>query len=223
MKPLSIVKGVDCFSTISPGWAPQLKALGYGFAARYYRRAPLTGGKGNAVSREEVAALHANGLAFLPVYQNTSDKPEYFTVVNAHFDGMAAAAKARDMGQPHETAIYFAVDCDPSPDQIEGVLDYFAAAGGELHEWRISVYGPGHVCEALSEANLVWHTWLSNAKGWRGYKEWLPKADVVQTTLPFDLPFGLNVDGNEARNDAGMWFPVTQKPLPGTRPWWRFW
>jgi hypothetical protein len=214
MKPLSIVKGVDCFSTIRPEWAPQLRALGYSFACRYYRRAPLTGGRGNAVSREEVAALHANGMGFLPVYQNTSDKPEYFDRMNGWNDAAAAIAKAEDMGQPKGTAIYFAVDCDPDVPP----LGYFQELNEHVRDWDVSVYGPGHVCKALKVAGLAKHTWLANAKGWRGYKEWLPHADVVQTTLPFTLPFGLEVDGNECRNERCLWMPKVAKHEPYDPP-----
>ena len=57
------MRGVDSFATIRPAWAPQLKAIGYDFAARYYRRAPLTGGKGNAVSKEEAQALFDAGTS----------------------------------------------------------------------------------------------------------------------------------------------------------------
>lgn len=211
------MRGIDCFSTIRPEWAPQLKALGYGFAARYYRRAPLTGGRGNAVSKEEVAGVHASGLAFLPVFQNTSNFPEYFTETAARADAAAARAKAIDIGQPHNTAIYFAVDCDPSENtDLLAVHDYFTTIVHALPEWRIGVYGSGLVCKALDSYSIVDLTWLANARGWRGYNDWLPHADVVQTTLPFTLPFGLQVDGNEARNDAGMWLPETKKPLPET-------
>jgi hypothetical protein len=212
-----MTKGLDCFATIRPEWVPQLKALGYGFAARYYRRAPLTGGKGNAVSREEVAALHAHGLAFLPVYQNTSDKPEYFTAENARDDARAALNAAAFHGQPAETVIFVAVDCDPKPSDMPAILAYFSIFVTMLAgEYKIGVYGSGYVCESLD--HMVDYTWLSNAKGWRGYKEWLPKADVVQTTLPFTLPFGLQIDGNEARNDAGMWKPKVAKHEPYDPP-----
>ena len=212
------MRGVDSFATIRPAWAPQLKAIGYDFAARYYRRAPLTGGRGNAVSKEEVAALHENGLAFLPVYQNTSNFPGYFNLENATHDAAAAVVKARDMGQPAST-IFFAVDCDIA--DMNPVIMYFDLLAHDfaLTPWNLGVYGPGAVCAALKDEGLVDFTWLSNAKGWRGYKDWLPHADVVQTTLPFTLPFGLEVDGNECRNPRCLWRPA--KPVPEAVSWFR--
>lgn len=216
------IKGTDSFATIRPEWAPQLKALGYGFAARYYRRAPLTGGKGNAVSKEEVAALHANGLGFLPVFQNTSNHPSYFTIENADADGRAAVAKAREMGQPPATPIFFAVDCDPG-HEIADVVAYFDVVGPIVCDegWRVGVYGSGLVCGSVSAE----FTWLANAKGWHGYQGWFPKADVVQTTLPFTLPFGLQVDGNECRNERCLWMPKVAKhePYDPPQPWWHSW
>lgn len=227
MKPLSIVKGVDCFATIRPAWAPQLKALGYGFAARYYRKAPLTGGRGNAVSKEEVSALHASGMGFLPVYQNTSNYVAYFTQVSALNDADAAVAKAAEMGQPDGTDIFFAVDCDPAPHDIDQIKYYFEILNSapDLRRWEVSAYGPGAVLAALKDDGLVKHTWLANARGWRGYKDWLPHADVVQTTLPFTLPFGLEVDGNECRNERCLWMPKVAKhePYDPPQPWWVSW
>lgn len=224
------LKGIDSFASIRPEWVPQLKALGYGWAARYYRRAPLTGGKGNAVSREEVAALHANGLAFLPVYQNTSDRPEYFTVSNGLLDAAAALAKADDMGQPRGTAIYFAVDTNPKPDDgndetpdLGNVISYFRVLKSKVWgdgDYNVGVYGSGLVCEMLKKIGLVDFTWEANAEGWFGTKQY-EGWDVKQKTLPFTLPFGLQVDGNEARNDAGMWKPPALVPAEIPSLWQR--
>lgn len=210
------MRGFDCFATVRPEWAPQLKALGYEFFARYYRRAPLEGGRGNALSRAEAKALFDAGLRSLGLYQNSSDRPSYFTIENGRADANAALAAASFHGQPEGTAIYFAVDCNPAPDELHLVERYFEQIMGAVttRGYIAGAYGPGLVLQMLKARNLVERTWLANAKGWRGYRDWLPHADVVQTTLPFTLPFGLEIDGNEARNDAGMWRPAAPVGSP---------
>lgn len=198
------MKGFDCATQIQSEWAPQLTALGYQFFARYYRRTLVSR---YAVSPEEVRPLFDAGLSMLSVFQNTNDAPSYFTRENALADGAAAIAKAAHMGQPKSSAIYFAVDCNPGAEQMPLILDYFDVI---LHivapeSYLIGAYGPGSVLKALREASLVRKTWLSNARGWDGYKDFLGQQDVLQTTTPFTLPFGLEVDNDEATEDCGIW------------------
>lgn len=203
--------GVDCFSSILPGMPEQLFSAGYTFFARYYRRAPLEGGRGNALSRAEAARCFHAGLWALAIYQNTSDKPSYFTPDNARADAQAALAAAAHHGQPKDTTIYFSVDCNPGMGDLHPILDYFLIVKEVL--WRagyyVGVYGSGLTCKALSEEGIVHRTWLANARGWMGYKEWYPHADVIQSTLPFTLPFGLQVDADITKDPrgAGMWRP----------------
>lgn len=212
------MKGFDCFSTVWPEMAPQLSALGYSFFARYYRRAPLEGGRGNALSRAEAAALFDAGFWALAIYQNYSDSLSYFSHRSAEADAAAALAAARYHGQPKDTAIYFAVDFNPTPEEMPDILAYFQVVQDALwlEGYLTGVYGSGMVCRTLVDHGVVHKTWLSNAKGWRGYYDWFSKADVVQTTLPFTLPFGLEIDGDECLRAAaaGLWRPAQPEQMP---------
>lgn len=199
------MKGIDCAAVIRPEWAPQLKALGYSFFARYYRRTLVSRW---AVSPEEVRPLFSAGLSMLSVFQNTSDKPSYFTPANAVADANAALAKAAQMGQPKDTAIYFAVDCDIQPADQQALCDYFAKIMGivSIGGYIVGVYGSGYVCETLIQQNLAERTWLAGAMGWRGSRTY-DKWHVRQKLPSFTLPFGLEVDENECWGDAGLWRP----------------
>jgi hypothetical protein len=203
-----MIKGFDCASIVKPEWAPQLAALGYQFFARYYRRTLVSK---YAVSPEEAKHLFDAGLWALAIFQNTSNVPSYFTKENALADGHAAIAKAQQMKQPKSSTIYFAVDTNPGHEQIPLVLDYFDTILHVLapEGYIVGAYGCGAVLKALKEASLIRRTWLANAKGWGGYKDFLGQQEVLQTTLPFTLPFGLEVDNDEAVNpqDAGLWRP----------------
>lgn len=200
------LKGFDCGSVIEAEWAPQLRALGYDFFSRYYRRTLVSR---YAISPEEAQPLFEAGLWMLSIFQNTSNVPSYFTKENALVDGNAAIAKAAQMKQPKSSTIYFAVDCAPGAEQMPMVLDYFDTI---MHAvvpdgYVVGVYGPGAVCEAVIGASLAKCGWLANAKGWPGYHEFKDKAAVIQTSLPFTLPFGLEIDEDEAVSPeiAGLW------------------
>lgn len=218
------MKGFDCFATVKEGWPAQLYAMGYRFFARYYRRAPLEGGKGNAMWRSEAERLFKAGFWALAVYQNTSNYPSYFTIPNARLDADAAIAAASFHGQPKDTIIYFAVDCDVPPSFLSSLISYFIEVKERL--WRagysVGVYGPGAVCKVLYAEGLVKRTWLANAKGWSGYRDWLPHATVLQTSHPFLLPFGLEIDEDRCEIDpraAGFWRPdMSEKKASATQP-----
>lgn len=212
------MKGFDTFATVRPEWVSQLSALGYTFFARYYRRAPLEGGKGNALSLAEARGLLNAGFFALAIYQNSSNTPSYFTPINADLDAQAAIAAAHHKGQPHDTTIYFSVDCNPSQAELPSIVLYFQRVHEVLWHagYKTGVYGSGLVCKTLFMEGTVHNTWLSNATGWWGYKDWLPYADVVQTTLPFTLPFGLSIDADECKDPikAGMWHMAPPPPPP---------
>lgn len=203
------MKGFDCAAPVQAAWAGELAALGYEFFARYYRRALVSKW---AVSPEEAKPLFDAGLWALAVFQNTSDTPAYFTEAAAIADAQAAVAKARQMGQPPSTAIYFAVDCNPDESQIaRAIIPYFDRVMHAIvpEGYLVGVYGSGLVCRRVLTSSRAAYAWLSNAKGWRGsvdYFDW----HVHQTSLPFTLPFGLQVDNDEAVSPqmAGLWRPA---------------
>lgn len=202
------MKGFDCASIVKPEWAPQLKALGYEFFARYYRRTLVSR---YAVSPEEAAPLFDAGLWALAIFQNTNDKPSYFTKENATADAQAAIAKAHQMKQPKSSTIYFAVDCAPGEEQMLMVIDYFDVVMHAVvpEGYVVGVYGPGAVCRRVIDSCRVKCGWLANARGWPGYHDFKNDAAVIQTTTPFTLPFGLEIDGDEAVSPevAGLWRP----------------
>lgn len=211
------MKGFDCFASVSRRQANILKQLGYEFFARYYRRAPLEGGKGNAVSRAEMQGLFAEGFWALAIYQNTSDRPEYFTIQNAKADAIAALDAAKFHGQPTGTAIYFAVDTNPRAGDskpgtfdLDDVIDYFEVIQTIVRQagYRVGVYGSGLVCETLRRMKLVDHDWESNAEGWFGSKAY-SNSHVKQTSLPFWVLPDLQIDANICLGpaEAGLWRP----------------
>jgi hypothetical protein len=202
--------GCDTAAVITPDQAKRLADLGYEFIGRYYRRA-LSGRW--TISQEEARSISANGMFLVSVFEGdrAAEKPVYFNAANGAIDGQAALAKARQMRQTTNSAIYFAVDTDITNQTIAGVLEYFDAIEMAFRNqpWSIGVYGDDLVCREVCENDLAAVAWLTNAKGWitdKNFSEW----DIKQTSLPMTVMPGLQVDKDEARgfDAAGMWVSV---------------
>jgi hypothetical protein len=202
------------FDTAAPctAYAEQLAQLGYTFAGRYYRR----GRHSTSLTKPEVEALHAHGIAILPVFEYL-DTMAYFTKENGAIDGERAVARATELGQPTNTAIYCAIDTDITRDTLPLVKEYFEPFSRAVKGagYGCGVYGDGDALEAITSwyitgwGDVADHAWLANAKAWTRNKDF-SNYDVKQMTLPFTLPFGLQIDGDEARGyvEAGLWRPA---------------
>lgn len=199
--------GFDTASIVTPDQARKLADLGYEFACRYYRRS-LSGRW--TISHEEARGLCDAGLCLVSVFEGGREttQPGYYTAANGAIDGVAALAKARQMRQPHSSAIYFAVDTDITGETVDGVLEYFGAVEHEFRDapWGIGVYGDDLVCDRVMNGDLAVFAWLTNARGWmtnKDYDGW----HIKQITMPVTVLPGLQIDKNEARgfSEAGMW------------------
>ena len=148
-----------------------LQSQGIAAVGRYYTR--------NRSSRKllqlaEARALSAAGIRIWPVYQDRQNQAADFSLEKGVAAGQNALSYARDViGQPAGTAIYFAVDFDPSNSQIDRVIEpYFRGIAQALREagdpYRAGVYGSGLVCKALLDAGLVAYTWLTMSSGFAG-------------------------------------------------------
>lgn len=199
--------GCDTAQIIQPDQAKKLADLGYEFVCRYYRRS--LAGKWT-ISHGEAKAICDNGMFLVSVFQGDKATllPTYYTAANGEIDAGAALAKARQMRQAHNSAIYFAVDTDITGETIAGVLEYFGAMESIFFNqpWVTGVYGDDIVCREVREHDLTSHAWLTNAKGWitdKTYDDW----DIKQTSMPITVMPGLQIDQDEARgfDAAGMW------------------
>jgi hypothetical protein len=199
--------GFDCASIVKPEWAPQLRALGYEFFCRYYRRTLVSKW---AISPEEAKPLFDAGLWALAIFQ-FSDKASELTKSGALADAAAALAKAEQMKQPKSSTIYFAVDFAPHEEQMLTVLDYFDVVAHAVvaEGYVVGVYGPGAVCQRVIDASLAKCGWLAGATAWPGYREFKDRAAVIQKMPSITLPFGLEIDEDEAVSPevAGLWRP----------------
>lgn len=177
-----------------------IRQAGYDFVARYYSRTTQQPEKRMRVA--EARAIANAGLRLAAVYQDSANTPGYFSRARGVEDGRYAYNYAfQEIRQPAGSAIYFAVDYDATPAQIQSaVSDYFrgvrqgmenAAAGQPIYD--IGVYGSGATCRLL-RVNLpfVEYSWLALATRWREsdtYTDWNIKQIKVNENF-CGLPSG---------------------------------
>ncbi|HEV2334664.1 MAG TPA: DUF1906 domain-containing protein [Stellaceae bacterium] len=199
-----MAKGIDL--PIDAGrFVDDIKSAGIDFVARYYRSATS---HFPSLSASEAKLLSSSGLKIVVVWEGASNHVSYFSQTAGANDGTSAYHQAKVIGQPADSAIYFAVDYDataadvagPIRDYFRGVAAGFAAAGGANPGYQIGVYGSGAVCRALIDAGLASLGWLAMATGWRDFNAFVDACDILQGEA-LDLPF--DHDSDEADEDYG--------------------
>ena len=191
--------------------AQALRRQGIDFVMRYYSH-----NAAKNLGAEEASALGAAGLRIGAVWESAGTHAGFFSRAQGQLDGAAALLEARAIGQPPGSAIYFAVDYDPSQAEIDGpVGDYFtgvaAALGGS---YRIGVYGSGLCCASLLARKAAACSWLSQSTGFAGSKEFASarRYDLIQalpSTIVLDgATLDVDPDTTNPAGDAGLFQPA---------------
>jgi hypothetical protein len=215
-----MTNGIDTAADCT-GFADCIAADGNEFVARYYR----PGARG-AITAVEAAALVRAGLQLVVVFEGQGDSPAWFTPSQGARDARRALEQAAAIGQPAGSAIYFAVDLNAEDGLIAtGITSYFGAIrsvfAGVGNRFRIGVYGSGRVCMEMTRAGFVHLGWLSGSTGWRGYRDYLAAADIVQIFKPGETICGgrLDIDRDRGQTaDFGAFsVPLGAAPAPPIR------
>jgi peptidoglycan hydrolase-like protein with peptidoglycan-binding domain len=175
--------------------APCLRQSGVEFVVRYYSETNQQTEK--ILTPQEARAIDHAGLRLAAVYQDRQNQVADFSREAGERDGRFAFQYAREVGQPLGTTIFFAVDYDADPGDMNRIISYFRgvsagleAAAGRTNAYLIGVFGSGYTCRRLEEAGVVSHTWLCSTPGYREsdcYEDWDVKQFEDQTEL-CDLP-----------------------------------
>jgi len=171
--------GIDAAVDCTP-FAPAIAEAGMKFVARYYSKYAQ-----KALTRREALALSQAGLKVAVVYQDIHNHLQYFSAGQGKEGAARALQQAAATGQPAGSAIYFAVDFDPTPAQLGGpVIDHFRSVAQAFlaapTHYLVGVYGSGLVCSAIRDAGLATYTWLSGSTGFRGSVAFQAQAHLVQ-------------------------------------------
>jgi hypothetical protein len=180
---------------------------------RYYSRD--TGMPEKRLSLQEAQAFAAAGVRLAIVHEaRFGNQIASFTESLGQLDAAYARQYgAKIIGQPEGSAIYFGVDVDAMPNEIQdNVIPYFkgvaaalTAANG-LPLYQVGVYGSGATCEALLAGELAQFTWLAQSKGWSDYQKFLQSN---KWSLLQEMPASvgeIECDPDQANGNFGDFF-----------------
>lgn len=149
----------DCATQLTITKAKALRYAGYKYVGRY-----LTGNLGKNfpkhLTRKECMAISKAGLRLFPIYQDGGHKVAHFCFKQGMEDARMAVDAAFSLGIPRGATIYFAVDCDPSDEQLSSfVIPYFKGISTVLKktgaQYCAGVYGTRKTCYKISKAGYA--------------------------------------------------------------------
>jgi hypothetical protein len=212
--------------------APKISCLvSHGVVAviRYYNFSNSLSFREKCLQLAEAQALGSQGVQIAVVFQQRQNQMADFTELKGKAAGRRAYRHAHDsIGQPGGSAIYFAVDFDASPDQIEnniapyfeGVKRAFDEESEGAPEYRVGAYGSGLVCSTLTNKGLIDFIWLAMSRGFSGTREALTAGEFhLAQRAPAATLCGLGVDFNDpnpARPDFGTFTLSDDTPEHGS-------
>ena len=183
-------------STKTTNITDQLRNAGIRTVIRYYD----SFGRGEKLlEKNEAIALSQAGLDIMVVFEN-SNEPGDFTFDKGIADGSTAIDWAKNqINQPPYSAIYFAVDYDANPTELENsIIPYFQGiekAFETQSEYTVGAYGSGLVINKLKDLELCEYRWLSQSIGFYGSREALQDRNYeLHQIAPSTTLCGIGVD-----------------------------
>ncbi|MEX0286808.1 MAG: DUF1906 domain-containing protein [Paracoccaceae bacterium] len=171
---------------------------------RYYSDTNNAGLNCKNVTRRERDVLNDHGLALCIVYQHEGRAKNRYTGARADQDARFCLERARAIGQPEGSSIYFGVDSDAALNSDQGVLDYFREVnrifGGR---YRVGIYAAGARCQLIRNAGLAEYFWVPEAPAWAGTRDFMNtgnwtmyqnKTDIHHSLLTRDMDQPLAID-----------------------------
>lgn len=145
---------------------------------RYYSDQNNAGLNCKNVTRRERDLLHDHGLALAIVYQFEGRAKNRYTGARARADAEFCLSRARTIGQPEGSAIYFGVDSDAALNSDQGVLDYFRTVNDVFGgRFRVGIYAAGARCALIRDAGLADYYWVPEAPAWAGTREFMNSGE----------------------------------------------
>ena len=89
------------------------------------------------------------------IYQdNYTTEPEYFNYSKGEHDATEAFSLVTNLGQPANTPIYFAIECDPYDNEIDTyIIPYLQGVMSKLStsNYKLGVYGSRLTCGRIAQ------------------------------------------------------------------------
>ena len=199
-------KGIDRARPFTVAEAQTLARFGYGYIGRY-----LSDSNWKRLSSIEVDAITNAGLYIVSIFQNSQNNVSFFTPAYAKSNALSALHQAHQLKQPSKTPIYFAVDFDPTPDELIRIVTYFKLLVEMFKPfgYYVGIYGGGrtveYICEHVPQIEYKFQTlaW-SRGRVVNGVHLFQKRIDCL---LPEYPSFG-TVDLVDSNGAAGGWKPT---------------
>jgi peptidoglycan hydrolase-like protein with peptidoglycan-binding domain len=217
--PNRAVSAVDTSTPLTPATALTLSSGGYGTVGRYLN------GASKRIQPDELTTIFSAGLKVFPIYQENNNDVLWFNSARGEAQGEAAARRARQLGLAAGTTIYFAVDCDPTDDDIVArIIPYFQGVkkgieSSKFPSYLVGVYGTRNVGSRLSAAGLASKSFIAGmSTGWSGNLGFRLPAnwayDQIQTKTLGSASGAISVDRNAKATNAPAVIPAEVKATP---------
>lgn len=215
------------------------KLGGEEFVARYYARTPRKGEKFNytwkILTEAEIKALKKANISIISIYQDRGkcyaasqiDPDSKNQMVDFSFDkgkenAYDAYHLAKDLGQPENTAIYFAVDTNIGVNNGRAEIEnYFLGIKEQLEElkaeykekyleYKVGIYGCGYICNYIKQnKKLATYSWLSRSIGYAEHYEYDDPSKYNMKQADYIWHNGKRFDDCIAvGDDYGQWLPT---------------
>ncbi|MBO4461624.1 MAG: DUF1906 domain-containing protein, partial [Lachnospiraceae bacterium] len=194
----------DTATTITAARLQLLKDNGYAMVGRYLP------GASNPMTLSEKKIITEGGLYLYSIWEKgPADNISYYTASQGTIDARKAIAGATTIGQPHNTPIYFAVDCDVTSSDINGPIRAYLNAIKRFFDtsnppYELGLYGPGAVLETFSSSFP--YTILACAKDWNGYNSYAGFCMKQYTEKELkNTKTRITIDPNDSNGFIGGW------------------
>lgn len=198
-----MAEGFDCSTPLTAATAAAFKSDGFEFVCRY-----LVPSGWKALTGEEADLISESGLYIVSVFETTADRALGGRAAGLN-DGAVATRTAAQVGQPEGSAIYFAVDFDARPSQMQTVLEYIRAAGETSPGFFTGVYGSYAVIEAAKAEGVCSRYWQTYAWSYGAVADGIHlfqyENDIIVN--------GIAIDRDRSFGNEGWW--KKGQPIPG--------
>lgn len=183
----------------------KLKNAGIQTVIRYY---DSFGHGEKLLDKEEAIALSQSGLDIMVVFEDSNNETNLFNYDRGLADATAALDWAKNqINQPSNSAIYFAVDYDATPSELESNIIYYfqgiQKAFEAQNDYTVGAYGSGLVINKLKELGLCSYRWLSMSTGFYGSRQALLDGEYeLNQIAPSANLCGIEVDYDERNSDV---------------------
>ncbi|AGB41737.1 protein of unknown function (DUF1906) [Halobacteroides halobius DSM 5150] len=179
-------QGLDYYSKVPQNRLDCFLENDIEFIIRYY----CPQGWSKLLTLEEAQEICDRGISLVVVYQESNTEKSDFNYENGHRQGIEAISRAEEIGQPYDSAIYFAVDApayklgwiDKVVDYFHGVYDVFAEYSQHNGDsWKIGIYGGYNTVKFMDGRWGINHIWQTIAWSWESDQlQQHEQLDIIQ-------------------------------------------